>query len=152
MVLRQCQNQTRRVWNIPDDRNARPQVPKNQSNCQLFGAYLPFLKWSFAKILKKNDFINFNQAHNIRDSKGNVRNGMVGLFYLKVCTVCLKLQNITRSYVKFTILTESIRSLNWNYTVFELNVYDPWSERNTLVIVFLRRFLSHLLLPLIRKW
>ena len=40
MVLRQFQDANRRVWNIPDDRNTRPMVPKNQDTCQLFGAYI----------------------------------------------------------------------------------------------------------------
>ena len=38
------------------------------------------------KILKKSDFYDFNEAHDIRDSKGNVRRGMVGLFYKQVCS------------------------------------------------------------------
>ena len=87
MVLRQVQDQKRRVWNIPDDRNSRFQVPKHQDSCQLFGAYLPFHQWHFKKILKKTDFYNFNESHDLRDSKGNVMRGMTGLFYKLVCSL-----------------------------------------------------------------
>ena len=96
MVLRQFQEQNRRIWNIPDDRNSRQQVPKNQQTAQLFGAYLPIHKWHFCKVMKKNDFYNFNLAHNQRDGKGNVRVGITGLYYIKVCfpyTVYDKLNN-----------------------------------------------------------
>ena len=61
-------------------------MPKHQDSCQLFGAYLPIHQWHFMKILKKSDFYDFNEAHDIRDSKGNVRRGMVGLFYKQVCS------------------------------------------------------------------
>ena len=84
MVLRQFQEQKRRIWNIPDDRNSRPQIPKHPDSCQLFGAYLPIHKWHFVKILKKVDFYKFNESHNLRDPKGNVKTGMTGLFYQKV--------------------------------------------------------------------
>ena len=87
MVLRQIQLQNRRVWNIPDDRNSRIQVPKHQDTCQLFGAYLPVHKWFFVRILKKSDFYDFNELHDIRDAKRNIRKGMVGLFYKEVCSV-----------------------------------------------------------------
>ena len=101
MVLRQFQDANRRVWNIPDDRNTRPMVPKNQDTCQLFGAYLPIFQWHFYKILRKTDFFKFNELHNIRDPKGNVRPGMVGLFYEKVCRMILNLISSKYSIFEF---------------------------------------------------